>query len=174
MEAERRALRLRLAEYITTYYAEIRRQLPNYAPSDPEQIPHFLRGHKRMIRITECADGYIISYRSDPYNRRNIPLPETFEFYTVWQNRTVEDVARNEGGITDVGFPAYSDFSYRRFPHVREDESGTYADYVNPEHQEGIEYISNNKVAQLTPQAAREAAENDIREFFERNPEVSP
>jgi len=86
----------------------------------------------------------------------------------------VEDVARNEGRITDVGFPAYSDFSYRKGPLVREDESGTYADYVNPEHQEGIEYISNNKVAQLTPQAAREAAENDMREFFERNPEVTP
>jgi hypothetical protein len=53
MEAERRALRLRLAEYITTYYAEIRRQLPNYAPSDPEQIPQY--SPPGNLRVLHCV-----------------------------------------------------------------------------------------------------------------------
>jgi hypothetical protein len=59
------------------------------------------------------------------------------------------------------------------FPHIRENESGRYAPYANPEHQEGIEYISNSVVAQLTQRSARADAGREVREFFRRNPEVS-
>lgn len=164
-EAERHELRRRLAEFTVAYYDEIRRQLPMHGPSDPEQVPHFYRDHKRMIVVTECADGYIVSHCSDPYNRRNTPVPETFEIYTAYQDRTVGDVAQ-------TGYMPFSDFMVGMFPHIREDQSGKYAPYVDPEHQEGIEYMSNNRVAELTQRAARAEAGKGLRDFFRRNPEV--
>jgi hypothetical protein len=118
-----------------------------------------------MIVVTECVDGYILSYRTDPYNRRNTPVPETFEIYTAYQDRTVGDVGQ-------TGYLPFSEFRVSMFPHVRENESGKYAPYVNPEHQEGVEYISTNKVRQLTKRAARADAGREVRDFFQRNPEV--
>jgi hypothetical protein len=166
-ETERERMRQRLVEYTVAFYEEVRRQVQMLGPSDPEQVPHFFRDHKRMIVITECADGYIVSHRSDPYNRRDKPVPETFEVYSAYQDRTVGDVAQ-------TGYPPHSDFRVSMFPHVRENESGKYAPYADPEHQEGIEYISNNRVAEFTPEAAREDAQKQVWEFFEQNPEVTP
>lgn len=165
-EAERHEMRRRLAEYTVAHYDETRRQVAIYGPSDPEQIPHFFRDHKRMIVVTECADGYILSHRSDPYDRRNTPVPETFEIYTAYQDRTVGDVGQTR-------YIPFSNFRESMFPHIRENESGRYAPYANPEHQEGIEYISNSVVAQLTQRSARADAGREVREFFRRNPEVS-
>lgn len=165
-EAERHELRRRLAEYTVAYYDETRRQVAIYGPSDPEQIPHFLRDHKRLIVMTECADGYILSHRTDPYNRLNTPVPETFEIHTAYQDRTVGDVGQTR-------YIPFSDFRSSMFPHIRENGSGRYAPYVDPEHQEGVEYISNGVVAQLTQRLARAEAGRAIKEFFRRNPEIS-
>src|SRR5918992_882146 len=83
--------RERLANYWTYYYDEIRRQLPNYT-TEPETLPHALRGHERRIQARECKDGYVIVHFPDPANAHSSDHPERLELITDHQNTTVGDL----------------------------------------------------------------------------------
>ncbi len=157
MDPQRESLRQLLKDYYTRYYAELRRQLPKYA-ADPEQVPPFLRSHPRIITISECADGYVITHRTNPATEGN--AAETFVMLADDWDRTV-------GDATGKGYDPYSDFDESEAPFAREITSGEYAEATDFEMRD---YVSNDKVIRRTAGAAREEAEAVLREFFEQNP----
>ena len=88
MDPQRESLRQLLKDYYTKYYAELRRQLPKYAAAS-EQVPPFLRSHARIITISECADGYVITHRTNPTTAG--AAAETFVMIADDWDRTVGD-----------------------------------------------------------------------------------
>ncbi len=87
--------RERLANYWTHYYDELRRQLSNYT-TNPESVPHALRGHERRIQARECKDGYVIVHFPDPENVHSSDHPERLELITDHQNTTVGELMGRE------------------------------------------------------------------------------
>ena len=158
MDPKRERLRQLLKDYYVNYYSELAKQLPNHA-APPEQIPHFLRDHARIITISECADGYVITHRSAPQDA-HADARETFVLVTDDWDRTV-------GDATGRDYPPYSDFDETEAPLVREERSGEYAD---PTDYEARDYVSNERVLRRTAEAARKEAAEVVREFFEQNP----
>ena len=157
MDPQRESLRQLLKDYYTRYYAELKRQLPKYT-ADPAQVPPFLRSHPRIITISECADGYVVTHRPNPATAGN--AAETFVMIADDWDRTVGDATGKE-------YDPYSDFDESEAPFAREITSGEYAE---PTDFEIRDYVSNGKVIQRTARAAREEAEIVLREFFEQNP----
>jgi len=157
MDPQRESLRQLLKDYYTEYYAELKRQLPKYT-ADPEQVPPFLRSHARIITISECADGYVITHRINPATEGN--AAENFVMLANDWDRTV-------GDATGKDYDPYSDFDESEAPFAREITSGEYAE---PTDFEMRDYVSNDKVIRRTAGAAREEAEIVLREFFEQNP----
>ena len=157
MDPQRERLRQLLKDYYTEYYAELRRKLPKYA-ADPEQVPPFLRSHARIITISECADGYVITHRTNPATAGN--ATETFVIVADDWDRTV-------GDATGRDYDPYSDFDESEAPFAREMTSGEYAE---PTDFEMRDYVSNDKVIRRMAGAAREEAETVLQEFFEQNP----
>ena len=101
MDYHREHLRQLLKDYYTTYYAELRRQLPMYTTA-PEQIPPFLRSHARIITIAECADGYVVTHRTNPVTVGEVA--ETFVMLADDWDRTVRDAP-------GTAYAPYSDFA---------------------------------------------------------------
>jgi hypothetical protein len=157
MDPQRESLRQLLKDYYTNYYAELRRQLPKYAAA-PEQVPPFLRSHARIITISECADGYVITHRTNPATAGD--AAETFVMIADDWDRTV-------GDATGKDYEPYSDFDESEAPFAREVTTGEYAE---PTDFEMRDYVSKDKVIRRTAGAAREEAKVVLREFFEQNP----
>ena len=157
MDPHREHLRQLLKDYYTTYYAELRRQLPKHTTAS-EQVPPFLRSHARIITISECADGFVITHRTNPVTVGEVA--ETFVMLADDRDRTV-------GDATGKDFDPYSDFDESEAPFAREVSSGEYAE---PTDFEMRDYVSNEKVVRRTAGAAREEAEVVLQEFFEQNP----
>src|ERR671913_236851 len=159
MDPQRESQRHLLKDYYTTYYAELRRQLPKYAAAS-EQVPPFLRSHARIITISECADGYVITHRTNPTTAGD--AAETFVMIA-------DDWDRPVGDVTGKDYDPYSDFDESEAPFAREVSSGEYAE---PTDFEMRDYASNEKVVRRTAAAAREEAGAVLQEFFEQNPPV--
>jgi hypothetical protein len=157
MDPQRERLRQLLKDYYTNYYAELRRQLPRYAAAS-EQVPPFLRNHARIITISECADGYVITHRTSPATVGD--AAETFVMIA-------DDWERAVGDATEKDYDPFSDFDESEAPFAREVTSGEYAE---PTDFEMRDYVSNDKVVRRTAGAAREEAEVVLQEFFEQNP----
>jgi hypothetical protein len=157
MDPQRERLRQLLKDYYTNYYAELRRQLPRYAAGS-EQVPPFLRNHARIITISECADGYVITHRTSPATVGD--AAETFVMIA-------DDWERAVGDATEKDYDPFSDFDESEAPFAREVTSGEYAE---PTDFEMRDYVSNDKVVRRTAGAAREEAEVVLQEFFEQNP----
>jgi hypothetical protein len=157
MDPQRERLRQLLKDYYTNYYAELRRQLPKYAAAS-EQVPHFLRSQARIITISECADGYVVTHRTSPTTVGD--AAETFVMIADNWDRAV-------GGATGKAYEPYSDFDESEAPFAREVTSGEYAE---PTDFEMRDYVSNDKVIRRTVGAARKEAEMVLQEFFEQNP----
>jgi len=157
MDPQRESLRQLLKDYYTKYYAELRRQLPKYAAAS-EQAPPFLRSHARIITISECADGYVITHRTNPTTAGD--AAETFVMIADDWDRTV-------GDATGKDYDPYSDFDESEAPFAREVTSGEYAESTDFEMRD---YVSNDKVIWRTAEAACEEAEVVLQEFFEQNP----
>jgi hypothetical protein len=109
MAPQRESLRHLLKDYFTEYYAELRRQLPKYAAAS-EQVPPFLRSHARIIFISECADGYVITHRTNPATAGD--AAETFVMIADDWDRTV-------GDATGKDYDPYSDFDESEAPFAR-------------------------------------------------------
>jgi hypothetical protein len=109
MAPQRESLRHVLEDYFTEYYAELRRQLPKYAAAS-EQVPPFLRSHARIIFISECADGYVITHRTNPATAGD--AAETFVMIADDWDRTV-------GDATGKDYDPYSDFDESEAPFAR-------------------------------------------------------
>ena len=159
MDSHRERLRQLLKDYYTTYYAELRRQLPKYTAAS-EQVPPFLRNHARIITISECADGYVVTHRTNPANVGEVA--ETFVMLA-------DDWDCPVGDATGKAYDPYSDFDESEAPFAREVSSGEYAE---PTDFEMRDYVSNKKVVRRTAGAAREEAKKILQEFFEQNPPV--
>jgi hypothetical protein len=159
MDPQRERLRQLLKDYYTKYYAELRRHLPKYAAAS-EQVPPFLRNHARIITISECADGYVITHRTNPVTVGD--AAETFVTHA-------DDWDRAVGDATGKDYDPYSDFDESEAPFAREVTSGEYAE---PTDFEMRDYVSNNKIVRRTAGAAREEAEVVLQGFFEQNPPV--
>ena len=157
MDPQRERLRQLLKDYYTNYYAELRRQLLKYAVTS-EQVPPFLRSHARIITISECADGYVITHRSNPATVGD--AAETFVMIA-------DDWDRAVGDVTGKDYDPSSGFDESEAPFAREVTSGEYAE---PTDFEMRDYVSNDKVVRRTADAAREEAEVVLQEFFEQNP----
>jgi hypothetical protein len=157
MDPQRERLRQLLKDYYTNYYAELRKLLPKYAAA-PEQVPHFLRSHARIITISECADGYVITHRTNP-----VIAGEPAETFVM----IADDRERFVGHATGKDYDPHSDFDESEAPFAREVRSGEYAE---PTDFEMRDYVSNNKVVRRTARVAREEAEVVLQEFFEQNP----
>jgi hypothetical protein len=161
MQSERERLQQLVVEYWKAYYAEIRRELPNYV-SDPEskRIPVFLRTHRRCIDLMEFEDGYVIVHRTVPPEELDQVVHwETFNVYT-YPNQTV-------GAATGQGYPPHGDFIDDETRAMRNEETGEYAPPTPPERIERKNFVSNNRIATaLTPDRAREEARKSLREFF--------
>jgi hypothetical protein len=157
MDPQRESQRHFLKDYYTKYYAELRRQLPKYAAAS-EQVPPFLRSHARIIFISECADGYVITHRTNPTTAGD--AAETFVMIADDWDRTV-------GDATGKDYDPYSDFDESEAPFAREVRSGEYAE---PTDFEMRDYVSNDKVIWRTAEAACKEAEVVLQEFFEQNP----
>jgi hypothetical protein len=157
MDPQRERLRQLLKDYYTNYYAELRRQLPRYAAAS-EQVPPFLRNHARIITISECADGYVVTHRTSPTTVGD--AAETFVMIA-------DDWERAVGDATEKDYDPFSDFDESEAPFAREVTSGEYAE---PTDFEMRDYVSNDKVVRRTAGAAREEAEVVLQEFFEQNP----
>jgi hypothetical protein len=106
MDPQRESQRHLLKDYYTEYYAELRRQLPKYAAAS-EQVPLFLRRHARIIFISECADGYVITHRTNPTTAGD--AAETFVIIADDWDRTV-------GDATGKDYGPYSDFDESEAP----------------------------------------------------------
>jgi hypothetical protein len=159
MDPQRESQRHLLKDYYTKYYTELRRQLPKYAAAS-EQVPPFLRSHARIIFISECADGYVITHRTNPTTAGD--AVETFVMIADDWDRTV-------GDATGKDYDPSSDFDESEAPFAREVTSGEYAESTDFEMRD---YVSNNKIVRRTAGAAREEAEVVLQEFFEQNPPV--
>jgi hypothetical protein len=157
MDPQRERLRQLLKDYYTNYYAELRRQLPKHAAAS-EQVPPFLRSHARIITISECADGYVITHRTNPATVGD--AAETFVMIA-------DDWDRAVGYTTEKDYDPYSDFDESEAPFAREMTSGEYAE---PSDFEMRDYVSNDMVVRRTAGAACEEAEVVLQEFFEQNP----
>jgi hypothetical protein len=157
MDPQRKRLRQVLKDYYTNYYAELRRQLPKYT-ADPEQAPPFLRSHARIITISECADGYVITHRTNPATAGD--AAETFVMIADDRDRTV-------GDATGKDYDPYSDFDESEAPFAREVRSGEFAEAADFEMRD---YVSNDKVVRRSAGAACEEAEVVLQEFFKQNP----
>jgi hypothetical protein len=162
MDPKREQLRQRLKDYYISYYAELRKLITNH-PADPGQVPHFLRGHARIITISECADGYVVTHRAAPHNGHTDGR-ETFVLVADDWDRTV-------GDATGKDYSPYSDFDETEAPFVREESSGEYA---KPSDFESRDFVSNDRLARRTVEAARREAGEVIREFFAQNPPCDP
>ena len=117
MDPQRERLRQLLKDYYANYYAELRRQLPRYAAGS-EQVPPFLRNHARIITISECADGYVITHRTSPATVGD--AAETFVMIA-------DDWERAVGDATEKDYDPYSDFDESEASFAREVSSGEYA-----------------------------------------------
>ncbi len=157
MDPQRERLRQLLKDYYTNYYAELRRQLLKYAVAS-EQVPPFLRSHARIITISECADGYVITHRSNPATVGD--AAETFVMIA-------DDWDRAVGDVTGKDYDPSSGFDESEAPFAREVTSGEYAE---PTDFEMRDYVSNDKILRHHAGAAREEAEVVLQEFFEQNP----
>jgi hypothetical protein len=157
MASQRESLRHLLKDYFTEYYAELRRQLPKYAAASEQVLP-FLRSHARIIFISECADGYVITHRTNPATAGD--AAETFVMIA-------EDWDRTVGDATGKDYDPYSDFDESEAPFARDVTSGEYAE---PTDFEMRDYVSNDKVIWRTAEAACKEAEVVLQEFFEQNP----
>ena len=157
MDPRRESLRQLLKDYYTNYYAELRGQLPKYT-SALEQVPPFLRNRARIITISECADGYVITHRTNP-----VTVGDATETFVM----LADDWDRTVGDATGKDYDPYSDFDESEAPFAREMTSGEYAE---PTDFEMRDYVSNDKVVRRTAEAAREEAAAVLREFFEQNP----
>jgi hypothetical protein len=157
MDPQRESQRQLLKDYYTKYYAELRRQLPKYAAAS-EQVPPFLRSHARIIFISACADGYVITHRTNPTTAGD--AAETFVMIA-------DDLDRTVGDVTGKDYDPYSDFDESEAPFAREVTSGEYAE---PTDFEMRDYVSNDKVIWRTAEAACKEAEVVLQEFFEQNP----
>jgi hypothetical protein len=160
MESERERLRQLLIEHCKAYYAEIRRELTNYV-SDPEskRIPVFLRRHRRYIRVMEFEDGYVIVHRTVP--------PEEFDQVGYWETFNIYTYpGQTVGDATERGYPPYGDFIDGETRTLRNEDTGEYVAPTPPERIESKTYISNNRIATLTPDMAREEARKNLQEFF--------
>ena len=155
MDPQRESQRHLLKDYYTEYYAELRRHLPKYAAAS-EQVPPFLRSHARIIFISECADGYVITHRTNPTTAGD--AAETFVIIADDWDRTV-------GDATGKDYGPYSAFDESEAPFARDVTSGEYAE---PTDFEMRDYVSSDKVIWLT--AACKEAEVVLQEFFEQNP----
>ena len=109
MDPQRESQRHLLKDYYTKYYTELRRQLPKYAAAS-EQVPPFLRSHARIIFISECADGYVITHRTNPATAGD--AAETFVMIADDWDRTV-------GDATGKDYDPYSDFDESEAPFAR-------------------------------------------------------
>jgi hypothetical protein len=114
MDPQRESQRHLLKDYYTKYYAELRRQLPKYAAAS-EQVPPFLRSHARIITISECADGYVITHRTNPTTAGD--AAETFVMIADDWDRTV-------GDATGKDYDPYSAFDESEAPFARGNEWG--------------------------------------------------
>jgi hypothetical protein len=77
-EALSNKLRYRLTRYFRAYYKTLRREIEKATESgtDPDSIPHYYKGHKRVQTIL-CRDGVlIVHYPADEGSSR-----DEFEFY---------------------------------------------------------------------------------------------
>ena len=157
MDPQRERLRQLLKDYYTNYYAELRRQLPKYT-SALEQVPPFLRSHARIITISECADGYVITHRTN-----TVTVGDATETFVL----LADDWDRTVGDSTGKDYDPYSDFDESEAPFARDVTSGEYAE---PTDFEMRDYVSNDKVIRRMAEAARDEAGAVLREFFEQNP----
>lgn len=161
MESEHERLQQVVIEYWKAYYAEIRRELPNYI-SDPEssRIPIFLRTHRRYIDVMEFEDGYMIVHRTVP--------PEDFDQVSHWETFNIYTYSgQTVGAATGQGYTPYGDFIDGETCTLRNEETGEYAPPTPPERIESKNYVSQNRIAtELTPDMAREEARKNLKEFF--------
>jgi hypothetical protein len=121
-------------------------------------VPPFLRSHARIITISECADGYVITHRTNPATAGD--AAETFVMIADDQDRTV-------GDATGKDYEPYSDFDQSEAPFAREVRSGEFAEAADFEMRD---YVSNDKVVRRSAGASCEEAEVVLQEFFKRNP----
>ena len=115
----------------------------------------------RIITISECADGYVITHRTNPATAGD--ATETFVMIA-------DDWDQAVGDATGKDYEPYSDFDESEAPFAREVTSGEYAE---PTDFEMRDYVSKDKVIRRTAGAAREEAEMVLQEFFEQNPPVA-
>ena len=158
-----------LEDYFVRYYEEVRRKLPNHVPDLPKSgsVPPFFGNHARIVSVSECEDGYVVSLRAasdDPHDGADgtVAGPETFEMDAGHRYWTVEEV-------TGRGYPPHSDFWESEMFMPR--EVGIEQKYAGRgAGDERRDYISNSRAARLTAATAREDARDDLREFFEQSP----
>jgi sortase A len=164
MDPKRERLRQLLKDYYASYYAELRTRLPDNAAL-PEQIPHFLRDHPRIITVIEYADGYVITHRPSSASKREVVgASETFVIAADDRHRTV-------GEATGKAYLPHSVFDESEAHFARDVGSGEYAE---PTDFELRDYVSNGEVIGRTEEAARREAAEVIRELFEENPPMNP
>jgi hypothetical protein len=165
--------RERLANYWTCYYEEIRRQLPNYT-TDPESVPHALRGHQRRIQARECKDGYVIVHFSDPENVDSSDRPVRLELLmTDHQNETVGELMDSE--VPKDSLPSDAPFWVTHAPFLRNKTTGEYQLMAGWERRD---LIANRRIEQWNneeegwrEQSGEEAiaqAGEDLKNFFDR------
>ena len=163
--------RERLANYWTYYYDEIRRQLPNYT-TDPETLPHALRGHERRIQARECKDGYVIVHFPDPKNVHSSDHPERLELITDHQNTTVGELMGRE--IPKDSLLSEAPFWVTHAPFLRNKTTGEYQLMAGWERRD---LIANRRIEQWNDeerwreQSGEEAtaqAGEDLKNFFNR------
>lgn len=161
-----------LANYWTNYYDEIRRQLPNYT-TDPESVPHALRGHERRIQARECKDGYVIVHFPVSENADSSDHPERLELITYHQNTTVGELMDRE--ISKDSIPSDEPFWVTHAPFIRNDTTGEYQLMAPWERRD---LISNRRIEQWNDEEERwrersgeeataQAGEN-LKNFFDR------
>jgi hypothetical protein len=146
--------------HLAGFYEELMRLLPNYPAhvANPQATPPNLRDHKRLVKLFECADGYIIWHHSDPNDQCGTGLPLTFEVHPEYQATTV-------GAASQEGFPPYGDFAVATSPLFMNNKTGEYVQSADL--LETVEYISNNRVAQLTEEQGRKEARENLQRFFD-------
>jgi hypothetical protein len=168
--------RERLANYWTHYYDELRRRLPDYT-TDPQSVPHALRGHERRIQARECKDGYVIVHFSDPENAHSSDHPERLELITDHRDETVGELMGGE--IPQDSVPSEAPFWVTHAPFLRNQTTGEYRLMAGWERRD---LIANRRIKQWNnnnneeeegwrersgEEAVAQAGE-DLRNFFDR------
>ena len=159
--------------YWVYYYDELRSQLPNYT-TDPESVPHHLRGHERLIQIWECWDGYGVLHYADPENVHNAETPERFELITDYQNETVGELVEDDAMMRRLTLHSEDPFWVTNTGVVLKNEPS--GEYVTPSSWERRDLISNRRIEQWnaerwgaqTVEEAIEQAKEDLQQFFNR------